>query len=1562
MGLLAVKHLDPVVGVDVHSVLVTPGTPPVFLPHPHVGFMLDLREYVEAAKGVVGSIAMTIVEEKVIEYVEDHPDEVKKLEHMTDATMQQLGDMADVLGVADGLTLAKEGKKLANRISDDLGANVGAGGSSGRPIFVNGLLRATAGTHAYHVPGLHFPLGESFVPPPAENPEPSNDGESFMGSKTVLANNDPMSYMALQALSCWSIGMEPPPHNGAHTERTYPSMPSSVMLPIPVGRPVMVGGPPVVNMVAAAKGLFNAFRGSGWAKALADKLHLKSGFLRCNVLKAEPVDATKGEVVVQQRDFIVAERLPLEWDRYYSSHDTHAGAVGVGWQTPADIRLELLPNDGSIGATAYFPDHATAYDTLPAAEGWPARVYDWQHGHALYRLDDRIVLRTRTGIEYGFGLPPRWQHRVAMLEGDVRLKLHVERISDLNGNAWVFERDEHERLTRIAEWTRDGATARVIECVKRDSGQDRASGGMHAGWLIGLTLIDAGGHAHPLVTYEHDRECNLCAAVDAMAHPHRYDYDDGHRMLSHTSARGVSFYYHHCVVEDGVWCVDHAWGDDGLFDYRFTYDRVRMETRITDSRGYTSVLQLNERGMPVAEIDPLGSLTSYRYDAQWRMNAETDPAGRSTSWEYDRCGNLVAQTLPDGSAIRTEYDVDHRPVCVTLPGGRQWRYEWDAQGNLLAQATPSGATWHYAYERCGQPIKYTGPRGVINLYEYDRDGHLAALTDALGHRTRYRHDSRGNLVEVIDACGQASRYEYDRNGNLTRAIEPGGSEVHFAYDADDNLVRYRDSAGNLTQLAYSALGLITKRESPDGNIIEYRYDTEEQLAGVVNERGELYQLKRDGRGRIVEEIDYWGQTHRYEYGPRGELQRSINPAGQTIEYQSDALGRIVQKRVPDPRQPGGIRTETFSYDGGGNLVVAENPDSRVELTYDGAGRVVEQKQGDHFVIVNVFDVAGNRIERRTRLQSSSGTIAHTVRYDYDALGAVSAIKIDDAAPITFERDACGQIRVEHLGPELRRELSYTSDGLLAKQALLDGTGILFVSEYAHDANGELLEKRDSRLGVERFTYDPVGKLTGHLDPTGKLHRFLYDPAGDLLTTHVRDRVAAGADRAPQTGTWVHEGEYGGCYYAFDRAGNLVRKRDAQQDMVLRWDAMGQLVETVVVPHAQSGTANNQVCIFAQYKYDVFRRRVGKVVHARSTGSADRELSHVSYFFWDGNVLVGEHTAGIGAPMFNFGNRERAIQSASPEQSDREAKAVPSCERVYEWVYYPGTFRPLAAVYRVADWAAGVAGRQLFFLQSDSNGAPLRMHDALGNVAWEARYRPTGGVEAGAAPSCARQPIRLLGQYFDAETGFHYHGCRYFDPNTGRFISQDPLGIFGGLNIYQYAPNLFGWVDPLGLSGRKNKRTRPRPPLDPHDLRSINRYLVLAGIGALNDSEDDSDKSEAILENQNMAWINEQLSKANSRYELIWEVAFNSRGQRVSRWTTDSRRIEVAVRDNVLNKFVSALDISLNPWKRPKGMSVVKYYREFFGDIKVFDIRSKYICNGKKKWAEWMDEEKIRNWR
>ncbi|WP_404991058.1 RHS repeat-associated core domain-containing protein [Burkholderia plantarii] len=66
------------------------------------------------------------------------------------------------------------------------------------------------------------------------------------------------------------------------------------------------------------------------------------------------------------------------------------------------------------------------------------------------------------------------------------------------------------------------------------------------------------------------------------------------------------------------------------------------------------------------------------------------------------------------------------------------------------------------------------------------------------------------------------------------------------------------------------------------------------------------------------------------------------------------------------------------------------------------------------------------------------------------------------------------------------------------------------------------------------------------------------------------------------------------------------------------------------------------------------------------------------------------------------------------------------------------------------------------------------------------------------------PLRFAGQYFDRETGLHYNRHRYYDPTSGRFVSKDPIGLAGGINAYQYAPNSTLWIDPLGLAKRGPK--------------------------------------------------------------------------------------------------------------------------------------------------------------
>ncbi|QQO74411.1 RHS domain-containing protein [Morganella morganii] len=108
-----------------------------------------------------------------------------------------------------------------------------------------------------------------------------------------------------------------------------------------------------------------------------------------------------------------------------------------------------------------------------------------------------------------------------------------------------------------------------------------------------------------------------------------------------------------------------------------------------------------------------------------------------------------------------------------------------------------------------------------------------------------------------------------------------------------------------------------------------------------------------------------------------------------------------------------------------------------------------------------------------------------------------------------------------------------------------------------------------------------------------------------------------------------------------------------------------------------------------------------------------------------------------------------------------------------------------------------------YYRTQPNGLPDSLHDEQGETLWEARFTSWGRaeVELGTLHYLTPQRdqnLRFQGQYLDRETGLHYNTFRYYDPDTGRFTQQDPIGLAGGLNLHQYAPNPLVWVDPWGL--------------------------------------------------------------------------------------------------------------------------------------------------------------------
>ena len=104
-----------------------------------------------------------------------------------------------------------------------------------------------------------------------------------------------------------------------------------------------------------------------------------------------------------------------------------------------------------------------------------------------------------------------------------------------------------------------------------------------------------------------------------------------------------------------------------------------------------------------------------------------------------------------------------------------------------------------------------------------------------------------------------------------------------------------------------------------------------------------------------------------------------------------------------------------------------------------------------------------------------------------------------------------------------------------------------------------------------------------------------------------------------------------------------------------------------------------------------------------------------------------------------------------------------------------------------------------YFHTDLNGCPEELTDANGKILWECSFQLWGKRIHEIEHEPIEQNLRYQGQYLDRETGLHYNTFRYYDPDIGRFTQPDPIGLLGGFNLYQYAPNPLTWIDPLGLT-------------------------------------------------------------------------------------------------------------------------------------------------------------------
>jgi len=1063
-----------------------------------------------------------------------------------------------------------------------------------------------------------------------------------------------------------------------------------------------------------------------------------------------PVDVITGRAfTLETVDFELPGPLPLRFFRVHSSFalDDDKG-LGPGWTHSLAWEIRQTRRH-----TRVLPAHGTlvVFDAIEAGDQKQAR---W--GWRLRRHANGYVLDANDGVI---------RHFEEVSDDGQRHRL--TRVVDTNGNAISLHYDQG-LLIEVVDSA--GRTLRV-----RNNGD---------GHIVSIDTRNAvsRGQWVKLVEYSY-RDEYLEQAIDPDGHANQYRYNDAGQLSENGYKCGIVFHFRYdelgrCTESWGAYPngEDPSLADNlpttladgrtpikGVHHCRYDYLADGM-TQVHDSTRTTSY-QGGAAGLLEKSVIGGGVLTAEYSDDGFLM-AETDEVGATTRYERDDRGRILETTDPLNHVHRCERNGDGYIVRVINPDATETHITRDERGNILTMKDAEGGVTSFKYDSRGLPVSLTTPGGGVTRWSYDGQGNRIQSTSPTGGSWNYTYDALGRLLVVTDPTGATRSHGYSARGDLIAVRDPVGGTSRYAYDGDGFMIQAVNPQGAITRLRWGGLHKLVARTNAGGEQVLLRYNHEGEMLEVHNEAGEVHRLERDLVGLLVGETTFDGRQFRYRNDDLGRVTRMVDGADRTTEFSYDAAGRLIGQTFDDDS------VRSFEYDWRGNLTHAQNDHVAVRFERDGLGRIIRESQratGTEHWIEAGFSADGFRNRRLSSL-------GHQEQIERNAYGG-RVKTIADGQLIEHQRDLLGRETERRLpgGGKIRN--SYDAMSRLSRRTATgpsqphppvngqpDWLGDR-PSNATHDLafgyawDGELTQRRDSLRGTVTYQYDPVGQLLACVPEEAKQQLFSYDSRGNHTETQ------AGSQRRTY-GAGNRLLSQGGVVYSYDRAGHLIEKRAtiAGVEHITRyqWNGEGHL-SLVELP---DGTR-------LSYLYDALSRRIAK----RTTGSDGVGLPTTKTwrFIWDGNHIAHDI-------------RTHADKNGDPVVDERT------------FGFTDNQFEPLYQTY-----GGGTSARKTtLHCLNDQVGTVDCLLDRQGVPSW-ASHRSVWGAPAHSDSSDddrsdgnSASPFAFQGQYIDEETGLHYNRHRYYDPEAGRFISPDPLGLDAGHHDYRYAPNPLQWIDPLGL--------------------------------------------------------------------------------------------------------------------------------------------------------------------
>ena len=817
----------------------------------------------------------------------------------------------------------------------------------------------------------------------------------------------------------------------------------------------------------------------------------------------------------------------------------------------------------------------------------------------------------------------------------------------------------------------------------------------------------------------------------------------------------------------------------------------------TDANGNTAKASFNALGWKLDSTDGMGNKTVYAYDGWGRVTGVTAPDGTSTSTVYDLDGNVVrvsdanAAPLTLSGAVSWAAGVSGTGLAFNGTGGAVAANP--ALGNFGAGDFTVGAWIKLSPGQVGYLFSKRAGCSASNFWEVYvshtlscdvcQDTNLSGywgfsgthpVDDGAWHYVSFARTGNQFALSVdgtLDASNTAPMAYSFSNAVALRVGDavcsgPGGNGAPRFSGLLDEVRLYgralsgAELAGLYQQAALPSLsgGLLTWWNCNEGNggtaydachSTVNTYDADDRLIQTVGGNGDSVIYTYDGPSGYGS-ADASGQTQ------RGLLSKKTDGNGHVTTYTYTALNQPLATFYPDGT------SESVTYDAGGNVLTRIKPDGKtIRYTYDLDNRLTDITYPTLAPTHFDYDADGRRTHMKdatgdttwtfsdglhlNQMQSPQGSVFYGV--DKDSRRSGMAI---------FNADKSGYLTWHYY---------HDSGGrLTSNDSPAEGT-----TTYSYDGADRLKRKTKGDGDYEIYSYDVASQMTGigyyWFDDTGRnFHNYTYDPAGNLLT----DDQGFFNTRYLYDGSDQLTGEVGGGTYAnptlgytYDHNGNrLDQTRNGSQVQAFTYDAHDKLTQGAneTTFYDPNGSLRSDSLTGQTFTYDDEDR----LTAVSGPGYSDT-------FTYNGlGLRVGKtDTTGTYSYLCD------GASPGAPVLSDGHATYTPGLsENRGGAITYP-------AFDRIGNlWTQDASPKSQTFYEDFTGFGSLT---ALG-----------GGNAS---------PFRFggaLGCQTDADTGLVLMGHRYFDPRTGRFITQDPAG--DGDNWYAYADNSpVNAVDPSGLA-------------------------------------------------------------------------------------------------------------------------------------------------------------------